>query len=580
VVETLLTSEWLWLLLIAFPILGAGLLAVAPRLGLMLAPWASLPTLALSLWPIEADVTFTWLVLGSRFGLDDTSRCFLFFTTFLWLATGLYSRAYIPRAEQYRYFAYFLLTLTGNLGLILAHDAVSYYVCFALMSFAAYGLIIHDRTPNTLWAGRVYIILVVVGEALLFVGILALVVAAGSMDFPLRVEDHCHSPGVTTAIALVLIGFGIKVGVVPLHVWLPLAHPAAPTPASAVLSGAIIKAGLLGWLRFLPLGEAAYPEWGSLCVAVGLAAAYYAAIVGVMQSDPKVVLAYSSISQMGIMTVGVGAALIAPAGWPLLLPSLVVYAMHHALAKGVLFLGVGVANFALTSGWQRSLVGVGLLLPALALAGAPLTSGAIAKASLKEGLQAVEAPWSGRLEILLAVAAVGTTVLMARFLYLVCPRSSVGHERLTPGLWLPWLAVLIGVVIGVWLPWPGFNTAAWGQLTADGIGSAVWPIIVGGGLSLAAWSWGRTAGLRIPAGDILVPIVWFVHWLRRTRDLPPEAPLPRYGRRLAAWFRLSVRRLGVLASLRRAESYLLDSATTGLVFLVLLVVLFVALMVG
>jgi formate hydrogenlyase subunit 3/multisubunit Na+/H+ antiporter MnhD subunit len=120
-------------------------------------------------------------------------------------------------------------------------------------------------------------------------------------------------------------------GVYALHVWLPLAHPVAPTPASAVLSGAMIKAGLLGWLRFLPLGEAATPGWGNVCTIAGLAAAFDGVLVGCTQDNAKTVLAYSSISQMGFMTMAVGVGLTVPAVWTQALTATALYALHHAM---------------------------------------------------------------------------------------------------------------------------------------------------------------------------------------------------------------------------------------------------------
>jgi hydrogenase-4 component B len=118
------------------------------------------------------------------------------------------------------------------------------------------------------------------------------------------------------AVGLLAAGFAVKAGIMPLHVWLPLAHPAAPVAASAVLSGALIKAGLIGWLRLLPLGGAAWPGWGTVFVVVGLTTAIAGALIGVAQTRPKVVLAYSSVSQMGIIATLVGVGLLAPAAAP------------------------------------------------------------------------------------------------------------------------------------------------------------------------------------------------------------------------------------------------------------------------
>ncbi|MEX2162829.1 MAG: proton-conducting transporter membrane subunit [Sulfuricaulis sp.] len=144
---------------------------------------------------------------------------------------------------------------------------------------------------------------------------------------------------------LLLIGFGVKTGVLGLHVALPLAYGVTPAPGAAALASAMIKAGLLGWLRFLPLGFPV-PEWSAIFIALGLAAALYGVVIGLVQREPKVILAYSSISQMGLITVGVGLGLAAPAAAVPALFALTLYALHHALVKGALFLGEGLHRAA------------------------------------------------------------------------------------------------------------------------------------------------------------------------------------------------------------------------------------------
>jgi NADH:ubiquinone oxidoreductase subunit 5 (subunit L)/multisubunit Na+/H+ antiporter MnhA subunit len=135
------------------------------------------------------------------------------------------------------------------------------------------------------------------------------------------------------------------------------------------------------------------------------------------QRDPKTALAYSSISQMGFMNVAVGIGLAAPEAWPFALAACLAYAVHHGLAKGALFLGVGVAAAA-GGRTSRRLALAGLAFAALAVAGAPLTSGSVAKGALKAAAARVP-EWPGAMEGLLSLAAVGTTLLMGRFLMLV-----------------------------------------------------------------------------------------------------------------------------------------------------------------
>jgi formate hydrogenlyase subunit 3/multisubunit Na+/H+ antiporter MnhD subunit len=459
--------------------------------------WAALPALLVALLtPVYTTIELHWLGLGTRLGLDATGRTFLFFTALLWGLSGVFGQAYLAKdAGRGRFFVFYLLAMAGNFGLVLALDAPSFYVCFALMSFASYGLVIHNRDAEALRAGRIYIYLVVLGEVLLFAALAVMAANTGST----RMHVGAEIAGV--AFGLAIAGFGIKVGLLPLHVWLPLAYPAAPAPASAVLSGAMINAGVIGWLRFLPFGQAPQPGWGNLLLGLGLAGAFFGVLIGLTQRNPKAVLAYSSISQMGLITVLVGAGLLAPEHWPVAQTAILLYALHHGLAKGALFLGVGVAQAAGTR--ARGWVGLGLVLPALALAGAPWTSGALAKTALKSATGALSPAWMDWLSVLLPLAAVGTTLLMVRFLVVVWPREP-DHGHLTAGLWLPW-TVLLGAVALTLPLWPSaaapnVNLTDWSKTW-----SAAGPVLAGAFVGLAVWKWKRPPARfpEIPAGDLL-----------------------------------------------------------------------------
>jgi NADH:ubiquinone oxidoreductase subunit 5 (subunit L)/multisubunit Na+/H+ antiporter MnhA subunit len=323
--------------------------AILPRL----AAWAAVPALLLAFCrPFTVDVS--WLLLDSRLGLDPVGRVFLAVTAVLWLAAGWYAGSYLARdARRHEFQFFFLLTMTGNLGVTVAQDVVSFLAFFTLMSLAAYGLIVHDRRPASLRAGQVYLVMTVAGEMLLFAGSVLLFHETHSLAFDGLPARLAASPRCGIVVGLLLAGFGIKLGVMPLHGWLPLAHPAAPTPASAVLSGAIIKTGLLGYLRMLPLGADALPGWSDVCVGVGLVTCVLAALIGMTQRNPKAVLAYSSVSQMGLVTVCLGAALAAPAAWSTVSTALLLWVVHHAVAKAALFLGVGVAGAKMPCGSVR-----------------------------------------------------------------------------------------------------------------------------------------------------------------------------------------------------------------------------------
>src|SRR5690606_33576941 len=143
-----------------------------------------------------------------------------------------------------RFFAWFLAALAGNLLLLAALDVIVFYLGFALMSFAAYGLVVHEGDARARHAGRYYIAMVVLGEICVISG-LRLLASRGAVWFAsMQAAVLAGAAGRSNLIiGLLVVGFGIKAGVFGLHFWLPLAHPVAPAPASAVLSGAMIKAG-------------------------------------------------------------------------------------------------------------------------------------------------------------------------------------------------------------------------------------------------------------------------------------------------------------------------------------------------
>lgn len=540
-----------------------------------IAPWAAAPALALTLVP-EFRVDLPWLLLGTRLELDHTGRIFLVFTALLWLIAGPYARIYMASDSKHRRFAgFFLSTMAGNFGVILARDVASFYLFFALMTLSAYGLIVHEGGEEPRRAGRVYLVLAMFGEALLLVAFLLSVSAADSLfvdDIPKAVA---LSPLRDLIVALFLGGFGVKVGVPVLHVWLPLAHPVAPTPASAVLSGVIIKAGLLGWLRFLPLGQAAFPNWGYGLMAAGIGAAFYAVAIGLMQKDSKTVLAYSSVSQMGLISVPVGLALATPAGWPLASAAVTVYAAHHALAKGALFLGVGVVRTAAGSERQLGWLMAGLVLPALALAGAPLTSGALAKESLKKSLVATPEALQHWLSWTLSLAAVGTSLLLIRFLYLVKQEAvTQTHGNANRALIVAWMPALLGVLTLTWIVFTEKAEAFFQHALELGtLWGSLWPIA--GGILLACL-FGRRfvrSDLSIPAGDLLVPVERLALSVRNTI----ESHWPRtFARPLQQTWKFLRVRIG--QGMARGQAWLESMAVAGILFLLLVLAFALALL--
>ncbi|MEX2583887.1 MAG: complex I subunit 5 family protein [Gemmatimonadota bacterium] len=540
------------LLAVSAPFLAAPLLFLRGRPGAVaraVAPWAALPALLLSAVPVDfPEIELPWLLIGSRFELDPVGRIFLIVAALLWTTAGVYARGYIDGPGRKRFLFYFLVTMSGNLGVTVAADAISFYFFFALMTFAGYGLIVYRRDSTARRAGHVYLVLAVAGEAILLVGLLLAARAAGTNEIAAIPAGVASSGAVGVTTLCLLLGFAIKAGAVPLHVWLPLAHPVAPTPASAVLSGSMINAGVLGWLRFLPLGEIALPGWGTTLIALGLLAAFFGVLVGVTQIESKTVLAYSSISQMGLMNMGVGVALAVPAAAVPMIAAITLFAAHHGLAKAALFLGAGIVGARGQSPMMQRAVIFGLTLSALTLAGVPLTSGHLAKHQLKAMMPLAPEPWPLWLDLLIPLSAAATTLLMLRFLVVtVATRGDENSHSFSAGLWAPWVVLLGGSAVSLWtLPriYPVGSGAPPALAYPDSVLLDTLPVVGTVALCwLLARRWKELSRVAdrpmIAPGDILGPVE---AWLRSTtmhdRLLEPIARpglVPGLARR---WYRL------------------------------------------
>jgi len=488
------------------PLAMAVLLAFAPARAAVRAvlPLAALPALALALLRDPALLAEPWLMLGGQFGTDPVGRVFLGFSALIWAAAGWAAVGWMRGDDHATGFAaFFLLAMAGNLGMFTARDVASLYALFALMSFASYGLVVHGRTAGAFAAGRVYIAFVVAGELALFAGLALMAADAGS----LMLADLRAAPVSDIAAALLLAGFAVKLGIMPLHVWLPPAHGAAPVPASAVLSGAMIKAGLFGMIAVMPFGLVELPAHGIVLMAAGLVTSFAAGLGGLNSDSPKAVLGWSSVSQMGLVALGLGAALKVPGAWALVLPALMFQAAHHGLAKGALFLGTGAfgAAAALRGAWAALPL---LAVPMAALVGLAPLSGMAAKEGLKDALAAGPAGWVPWLGLALTLSGLVTTLLMGRYMVTLwrhvpaAPRAVVAG----PG-WVALPAATLaacGVLLpGVW-PMAGFGPApaAWPKDWAS-----QWPVAVGVALSVAGAIWGHAqrVGPLVLLAQVMAP---------------------------------------------------------------------------
>ncbi len=516
----------LWPLLI-------GLVPVVPRWradALRLLPLAPLPALGFALAGAPGTVVFPDLMLGVQLATGRDTALLLGMTALVWSIAGWYGALTMARGTEAGIFTgFWCLTLTGNLAVFLADDVITFYVAFAAVSLAAWFLVVHDRTKAALAAGRVYIVLAVLGEAALLSGLIIGASAADDLQIATVRAAFADAPLGQLGLGLLIVGFGIKAGMVPLHVWLPLAHPAAPVAGSAVLSGAIVKAGLIGMVLFVPAGTG----WGDMLIVLGLVGAFAAAVWGLSQRNPKAVLAYSTVSQMGLLVALSGAG-----------SQNVAFAMlHHGLAKAALFLCVGMMSLCHTHVARRTVLGLAGLV-ALSVAGLPLTGGALAKLAAKQGL-------SETLTFALTLSGVTTTLALAWFL--ICLADVTANQA--DALQWRWLfgaiATLSTLVLALpWVMWGGAvglssDYPLWFANMRDGL----WPVLVGLGVFALVC---RAKLPEYPPGDLLL-LLQFLH-IRPILQHPVVAG----GR----WYRRSSV-LRAMLSLKRAERWLLEWAVGG-----------------
>lgn len=509
-----MSGAWLWLLVPMAPLLAGCCLAIWRERAIGWLWLACVPVLALVVQPVpllELPMLWDGVLWGAS---DDLSRAWLGFTALLWGCAGIFaSSSQKDDPRRLRFWAFWLLALAGNLLLIIATDALSFYLGFSAMSLSAYGLIVHQHGPGPRRAGRLYLQLAICGEMALLAALMLRSHAAGG-DFSFAAWQALPMNGLT--LALLLVGLGLKAGFWPLHVWLPLAHPAAPAPASAVLSGAMLKAGLLGIWRCLPESDPLLSSLASVLLAMGLFGAIYPALLGLVAGKAKAVLAYSSVSQMGYLVMLLALAWRHPEQHPAVVMVLMLYGVHHGLAKGALFLAAGLIH----AGRLPRIGWVLLALPALAIVGLPLTSGGAVKTALKDVWHAGEfEDWL----VWLSLGSLTTSLLLIRALWLLRQdaRDAPANRPPLPQL-MPWALLGSSSVLLPWL-WPALREPMLYGFYPGGIWAALWPLL----LALVLAGVALTRGWKVPARLANLPNPALTLSLRLRRlVLRPPLPVP------------------------------------------------------
>ncbi|MCC5863824.1 MAG: NADH dehydrogenase [Wenzhouxiangella sp.] len=469
--------------------------AALRELSYRLAPWA--PLLLLWPWASAGEIALDWPLLGLGLALDEGSHPLALLCTVAWTLAGWLARDRIDRNRRW-FWSGWLLALTGMHLLLLADNLATFYVGYAILSLSAYLLVTHARSEQAWRAGRIYLIMALAGEASILVGVLLLAGQLGNPGFD-ELQQAADVLLNSSARWFLLAGFAVKLGIIPLHVWLPLAHPVAPVPASAILSAVIVKAGLLGCLRMVP-ALATDPLWlGHALLVLGLLTTFGGALLGLAQSRIKTVLAYSTISQMGLIMSGFSLLFLVPGEREAVLGIIGLLALHHGLNKLALFMSC--ANQPGSSRWRLTL----FALPALALCAVPMSTGFLAKTALKYELQS--SPAAAAAVFLLTLSSTSTALLMWKAFTLARRMNSADRKAVHPA-WV--LAVLAAMVLPWWTAW---------QLGLDGILSTaslidgLWPLLLAIVLVTAHARSLPTARINLPEGDLLAVVeTLFKRW--------------------------------------------------------------------
>jgi len=340
----------------------------------------------------EASFGMDWPVPGGRLAmaLDGLSAFFLVPTFLLGALCALYGHEYLARtrtgARSGRAWFFFNVLISSIAVVLLARNAVLFLVSWELMAVSSFFLVtLEDEEEQVRQAGWTYLVASHLGTAFLIGLFASLGGLAGSLDFG-DFEAAAGGLGSRAGLlfVLALVGFGVKAGLVPLHVWLPEAHPAAPSHVSALMSGVMIKTGIYGIVRTLGFLGPPAAWWGWALVGAGAASGIVGVLFALAQHDLKRLLAYHSVENIGIITMGLGVGVLGiSSGSPWLtalgFAGALLHVVNHAIFKGLLFLAAGAV---ITATGTRDMERLGGLLRFLPCTGLTFLVGAAAISGL------------------------------------------------------------------------------------------------------------------------------------------------------------------------------------------------------
>ncbi len=403
--------------------------------------------------------------------LDGLSLLLAFSVLFLGTLVALYSGQYLANDEnQEKYYALLNAMIGAMIGLGCANDLFNLWIWFEIMAIASYMLVAFYREQSaSLEAGVKYLVQSAAGSVLVLLGLAIVFAEAGTLDLEKIRSTLQVSLPVVAAGGLFIIGFGVKTALVPLHTWLPDAHSQAPSGISAMLSGVVIETGLVAMLRTIGSLSAISTNWGAIILGFGALNMLVGNLLALRQTQVKRLLAFSSLSHVGYMLVGIGAAIAfgqldgAQGGF--------FHLLNHSLMKGLAFLAAGCLLYALyisrdehkplmiadLAGAARRypLVVFALSIALLGLGGLPPLAGFMSKWQIFVAGFETHQPWMIALVIFAAlnsVLSLGYYAPLVNAMYRHQPTEVVEKGLAIPvTMSIPLVILVLAVVVlGVW----------------------------------------------------------------------------------------------------------------------------------
>ncbi len=411
---------------------------------------------------------------GLTFACGSMQTVMALIAAFMWLMTALASPEYFDHARcNARYYMFYLWTLGALMGVFLAGDLMTLFIFFEIMSFTSYVWVVQNETPEAIKASETYLFVAVIGGLTMLMGIFLLYAACGTLNFHDLPELAARmSDGRKLAVGIcILVGFGAKAGMFPLHIWLPKAHPVAPAPASALLSGILTKSGIFGVvvLSFHILDSFGH-TWGNLLLVPAVITMVLGAVLAVFSTDLKRTLACSSMSQIGFILTGIAMACLLGEHGGIAAYGTMLHMLNHSLIKLTLFVAAGVVYFNVHSlnlndvrgfGRDKPLLMLTFLMGACSIAGIPGFSGYISKTLIHESIVEYihELSHHGAnvlpyqlAEWLFLFSGGLTFAYMTRLFYIIFIAKKPQHQHQKEGRYMGGLTALVLIIGGALMP--------------------------------------------------------------------------------------------------------------------------------